>query len=176
MALEISNPKIEHREAIHYIALRKKVSIGLFGDFIDEALGQCDAYFEKINIKPTAAALIRYHECPTIPDEENEVDVSIGYPVPSPLEASIPFISETIPEGKYASLVFVGVENGIAGNDFLIQWAKANDIEWDSWQTKLGDGFTGRVEHLLDGPAEDPDPANWRTEVAIKIKDLKNLK
>lgn len=172
MALVISNPKIEHRDAIHYIALRRKVSIGLLGNFIVEALGQCDIYFEKMNIKPTAAALIRYHECPIIPDQENEVDVSIGYPAPLPLEENLPFISEIIPEGQYASLVFVGVENGIAGNDFLIQWAKANKIKWDSWQTENGDGFTGRVEHLFDGPAEDPYPGNWRTEVAIKIKDL----
>ncbi len=176
MALNISKPKIEHREAIHYIALRKKVSIGLLGNFINEALDQCDAYFKKINNVPMAAALIRYHECPTIPDQENEVDVSIGYPVHSPLETSLPFINGIVPEGKYASLVFVGIENGIAGNDFLIQWAKANDIEWDSWPTKIGDGFIGRVEHLLDGPDEDPEPTNWRTEVAIKIKEIKNLK
>jgi predicted transcriptional regulator YdeE len=172
MVLDISNPKIEHREAIHYIAIRRKVSIGLFGKFIEEALDQCDAYFEKRNIKPMAAAIIRYHECPTIPDQENEVDVSIGYPIELPMKVSLPFICGQLPEGQYASLIFVGVENGIAGNDFLIQWAKTKNIAWDSWQTENGDGFTGRVEHLLDGPAENPEPTNWRTEVAIKIKEI----
>jgi hypothetical protein len=35
----------------------------------------------------------------------------------------------------------------------------------------LGEAFGGRVEYLLDGPADDPDPANWKTEVAIKLAD-----
>ncbi|MDR7131471.1 hypothetical protein J2X69_003835 [Algoriphagus sp. 4150] len=75
-----------------------------------------------------------------------------------------------LPEGKYASLIFTGVDNGIAGNAALIDWGKSMGLEWDTWQMDNGDCFSGRVEHLIDGPEDDPDPSNWRSEVAMKIK------
>ncbi len=52
----------------------------------------------------------------------------------------------------------------------LIQWGKTNGITWDSWKIQSGDGFSGRIEHLIDGPEDDANPSNWRTKVAIKIK------
>ena len=53
----------------------------------------------------------------------------------------------------------------------LIAWAAAQGIQWDRWDAELGDAFGGRVEFMLDGPEDDPDPANWKTEVAIKLAD-----
>ena len=63
------------------------------------------------------------------------------------------------------------MENGIPGNAALVEWAEKQGVEWDHWDTELGDAFAGRVEYMLDGPDDDPDPSNWKTEVAIKLAD-----
>ena len=79
--------------------------------------------------------------------------------------------ADVLPAGRYASLVYTGIENGITGNRALIEWAAAQGIQWDRWDAELGDAFGGRVECMLDGPEDDPDPANRKTEVAIKLAD-----
>lgn len=80
-----------------------------------------------------------------------------------------PFVTGTWPEGNYASLVFTGIENGIAGNAALIDWARQHGHRWDCQPVEGGEQFAGRYESMIDGPEDDPDPANWRTEVAIRI-------
>jgi hypothetical protein len=55
---------------------------------------------------------------------------------------------DALPAGRYASLVYAGVENGIAGDGALIDWAVGQGIEWDHWGNELGDAFGGRVEYM----------------------------
>jgi hypothetical protein len=72
---------------------------------------------------------------------------------------------------RYASLIFTDVTKGVEGNKVLIDWAKEKGIEWDAWDDPKGHAFRSRYEIFIDGPEEDPDPTNWRTEVAIKLAD-----
>ena len=105
------------------------------------------------------------------------LEVTIAFPIASAVTgeeriiADGRIISDAMPAGRYASLVFTGVENGVPGNAVLIDWAKAQGLRWDSWDVPNGESFAGRVEHMIDGPDDDPNPSNWRTEVAIKLAD-----
>ena len=38
-------------------------------------------------------------------------------------------------------------------------------------ETPDGDRFGSRLELYLTDPVEEPDPANWRTEVAYRLAD-----
>jgi hypothetical protein len=138
---------------------------------IPQHIDEVAAWLEQQGVEPDGPPLIRYHVCPAIPDATAMLDIAIGWPVNHALPGSGPIIADVLPAGHYASLVYTGVENGIKGNGALIEWAEMQDIQWDRWDDAQGDAFAGRVEHLLDGPADDPDPANWDTEVAIKVAD-----
>lgn len=152
-----------------YAAIRKRVSIASFGGVIGSCLDETMTWLDGKSVKPAGVPLVRYHECPTVPDGDAMVDVSIGWPIQDELTSEGNITCDTLPEGRYASLVFTGVENGIAGNGALIQWALDNDVLWESRGIAGGELFTGRVEYMIDGPEDDPNPSNWRTEVAIKI-------
>ena len=80
-------------------------------------------------------------------------------------------VGDALPAGRYASLVYTGVENGVPANGALIDWARAQGLNFDSWDTNLGEAFNGRVEYMMDGPDDDPNPSNWKTEVMIKLAD-----
>ncbi len=54
------------------------------------------------------------------------MDIELGVPVASALPGNGRIAPGVIPAGRYASLVYTGIENGIAGNGVLIGWAKAN--------------------------------------------------
>ena len=76
-----------------------------------------------------------------------------------------------IPAGRYATLIYRDVNKGIEGNRALIEWAGANNLEWDAWETEKGHAFRSRLEFFLSGPDDNPDPAQWDTEVAIRLAD-----
>jgi hypothetical protein len=91
-------------------------------------------------------------------------------PVASPVAGDERVKAGVLPAGRYAALTFTGVHNGYEGNKQLIGWVRANGLEMDRWDVATGDAFRSRVEHMLMGPDDDPDPAKWDTEVAILLK------
>lgn len=103
------------------------------------------------------------------------LDVTIGFPTDAPARAAlaldVPLVAGELPAGRYAALTYTGVENGIKGNSALLDWIAVHGFEPEGVHREAGDAFAGRVEHFIDGPDDDPDPANWRTEVAMKLAD-----
>jgi|GEM_PF-748725 len=165
-----TEPKMEVCPPVAYAGIRGLVSMGELGEVIPRRLDECLRWLAEKGVTPNGAPLIRYHTCPDSHSPDALMDICIGWPIPTTLPAEGNFVSDSLPEGRYASLVYKGVENGFAGNKALIDWARKSRVRWESWEVKGGEGFAGRVEHMLDGPEDDPNPSNWRTQVAIKIQ------
>jgi hypothetical protein len=102
---------------------------------------------------------------------EGNMDFELGVPVAGALSGDGRVTPGVIPAGRYAALVYTGVNNGIKGNKALLEWAAANGIAWDRWDDANGDAFRSRVEYFLTSPDEEPNQAKWETEVAIKVAD-----
>lgn len=171
MKIDYTIPVIEDLPALEYIGIRCVVPIGSLDSVIGKFLDEGTEWLNSQKITPNGPPIIRYYSCPTLPNADALLDICIGWPLSFAVNLDSRFIFDTLPAGKYASLVYVGIENGIAGNEALLQWGKTNGIVWDSWPIDGGDGFSGRMEHLLDGPEDDENPSHWRTKVAIKIKE-----
>jgi effector-binding domain-containing protein len=167
----ITQPKIEDRTEQPYVGIRSQIAIRELPTIIPQHIGEVAAWLEQQRVESAGPPLVRYHSCPATPDMDGMLDIAVGWPIASALAGNHRIIADVLPAGRYASLVYRGVQNGIKGNAALIEWAAAQGIEWDHWDDELGDAFGGRVESMLDGPDDDPDPANWRTEVAIKLAD-----
>ncbi len=169
--MKITAPKIEERTEQPYVAIRAQVAMHELPDVIPQYIDEVAEWLEQQGIAQNGPPLIRYHACPPTVAANAMLDIAIGWPVASHMTGDRRITADTLPAGRYASLIFTGVENGIKGNGALIEWAKAQGIRWDQWQVAIGDAFGGRVEYMLDGPEDDPDPANWDTEVAIRLAD-----
>jgi hypothetical protein len=74
-----------------------------------------------------------------------------------------------IPEGQYAYLIYSG--GGISANRALIEWVRAQGMDFDRWDTEQGDNFRGRYETYLTDPKIEPRRSRWKIEVAIKLVD-----
>lgn len=165
--MKTTEPKLDNREAQPYVGIRSQVSMGEMPNVIPQHIGEVIGWLGQQGIEPDGPPIIRYHVCPTIADRAALVDMTVGWPVARLLTGNDRIAADALPAGRYASLVYTGVENGVPANGILIDWAKENGIQWNSHDVELGEAFAGRVEYLLDGPDDDPDPANWDTEVAI---------
>ena len=163
----ITEPKVEHRDNQHYMAIRTLAAIPEFPTVIPQLLGEVFAWLKTQDIEPAGAPLIRY----LVIDMEAKLDIELGVPVADVLSGNDRIRASVIPAGRYASLIYTGIENGFKGNEALINWAAANGIRWDRWDDENGDAFRSRVEYFLTDPDDEPDPAKWETEVAILVAD-----
>lgn len=165
--MHTTDPKIETRAAQPTVGIRTRTPHQNLSTVIPQLLDETEAWLLEQGAAPKHTPFIRYH----VIDMEGEMDIEVGWPVDAPLTASGRIITGAIPAGRYASLIYTDVTKGIEGNGVLIDWAEEQGLQWDAWDVPEGHAFAGRFEFLIDGPDDDPDPTNWRTEVTIKLAD-----
>ncbi|MBK9394969.1 MAG: GyrI-like domain-containing protein [Uliginosibacterium sp.] len=161
-----TEPKIDTRAALPYLGIRRRVSMGEFGPLIPEALDQTMAWLDAEGIQADGPPLIRYHACPTECGAEAFVDVCVGWPLAKAVSAPEGFEADTLPAGRYASLVFTGVENGMAGNGVLIDWARAQGL-----QGRLAAGGRRRLRRPGRAPDRWPGGRSRSSELAERSRD-----
>lgn len=160
-------PKLADRPAQPYMGIRTQAAMDALPHVIPEALDAVFAWLAARGIAPAGAPFIRYH----VIDMAAQLDIELGVPVSSTIAGDGRVQAGELPAGRYASLIYTGIDNGIEGNRALIEWAAANGIQWDRWDDPRGDAFRSRYETFLTGPDENPDPAQWQTEVAILVAE-----
>ncbi len=110
---------------------------------------------------------MRYH----VINMAGNMDVELGVPVATATEGDERVTKGIMPAGRYGTLIYTGVTNGMKGTKALLDWAAEQGIVWDTYASDKGDGFGARYESYLTDPADEPDQAKWETEVAIRLAD-----
>lgn len=159
----ITAPVLGDRAEVSYVGIRTQVPMKEMENTIPQLLGEVFAWLEERGVAPAGAPFMRLH----VIDMASDMDIELCVPVATSLTGDDRVRSGTVPEGRYASLVYTG--DGIEANGALIDWATENGIEWDRWDDEKGDAFRSRIETFLTDPDEEPDRSKWETEVAIKV-------
>jgi effector-binding domain-containing protein len=165
--MKTTEPKLEDRAEQPYMGIRTQVRSEEFKDVIPQLLDEVFTWLGKKGVAPAGAPIMRFH----VINMAEKMDVALGVPVAGALPGDGRVSADVLPAGRYASLVYTGVMNGIAGNAALLDWGAQQGLVWDRWDDANGDAFRSRYETFLSGPEDDPDPANWDTEVAIRVAD-----
>lgn len=163
--MQSTAPIVEERDEQAYVGIRTLVTMRDLDSVIPGLLDEVAAWLERQGLAPQGPPLIRYHAI----DMDTELDITLGFPVTGAIEGDGCVMAESLPAGRYAALTYTGVDNGIQGNGALIDWIAAQGLRMDYRSEERKDLFSGRVEFLIDGPEDDPDPSQWRTEVAIRL-------
>ena len=163
----ISEPQIEDRKDQHYAGIRTKVTMPKLPEVIPQLIAETVGWLKAQGVEPSGAPFIRYH----VINMEADMDIEIGWQVANNLSGDDRISTVVIPAGRYGTLIYKDATKGIEGNRALIEWAKKKGLEWDAWDTENGHAFRSRLEFFLDGPDDDPDPANWNTQVAVRLAD-----
>jgi effector-binding domain-containing protein len=163
----IGEAKLEERNEQQYVGIRTQTPVQNLKDVIPQLLGELFGWLGERGIAPAGAPLIRYY----VINMESDMDVELGIPVATAAPGDGRVAARVLPAGRYAALVYTGVMNGIEGNKALLDWGAKEGLMWDRWDVANGDAFASRYESFLTDPADEPDPAKWETEVAIKVAD-----
>lgn len=165
----INGPKIDERTAQHYVGIRTQVPMSEMGSgIIPQLHSEVMAWLNQKGVKPSGAPILIYH----VIDMANKLDIEMAWPVAKALENDGKIHAGTIPAGRYGSVLYTGDYSGLMeANRVLIDWAKDNNVAWERWDSPTGDAFAARYETYITDPGNEPDPAKWETEVAIKLAD-----
>ena len=162
-----TEPTLAYRDEQPYIGSRTKATMQDLGTAIPQGLDAVFDWLGEQGVAPAGAPFIRYH----VIDMEAELDIELGVPVATAMPGDDRITAGDLPAGRYAALTYTGIENGITANGALLDWGAAQGLVWDAWAAEKGDGFGARLETFLTDPDEEPDPAKWQTEVAIRLAD-----
>jgi effector-binding domain-containing protein len=161
----IGEPKIDERTEQSYMGIRFQTPMKGMGKVIEKTFKELNAWAKQKGIEPAAPPFLRYH----VIDMEGGMDLEVGIPVAAQLPNDGRVTAGVVPAGRYASLIYTG--SGYSGNKALVEWAKANDIEWDAWNDPKGHAFRSRYESFLTDPKVEHRKTKWEIEVAIKLAD-----
>lgn len=161
----IGKPKIDTRPRQIYMGIRFIAPFKGMSREIGGNADQLNRWVDENKIKTSGPPFLRYH----VIDMRGLMDLSFCVPVHKALPDDGPVKADVIPSGRYASLVYSG--GGISGNRALIEWVRAQGMNFDRWDTEQGDNFRGRYETYLTDPKVEPRKSKWKIEVAIKLSD-----
>ena len=161
----IGKPKIDKRPKQVYMGIRTIAPFKGMSKVIDRVAGELNTWVDENKIKTSGPPFLRFH----VIDMRGFMDISFCVPVRKALPEDGEVKADFIPAGRYASLIYSG--GGISGNRALIEWVRAQDMDFDRWDTEQGDNFRGRYETYLTDPKIEPRKSKWKIEVAIKLAD-----
>jgi effector-binding domain-containing protein len=164
----ITGPKIEAKPELPYMSIRTDAAPSELPTVIPQLHGEVMQWLKQQGASPSGAPFIRYNCI----DMSAKLDIELGWPVAAPMQGNGRVISGTLPSGNYATLLYTGDYSGLMdANRVLVEWAQKNGVNWDRWDSPKGDAFRSRYELYITDPGDEPDPAKWETEVAIKVAD-----
>lgn len=161
----IGEPRLEDRPEQLYMGIRTQVTMYALNAVIPQVLGELFTWLGARGGAPVGAPFIRYH----VINMATNMDIELGLPVAASLPGDGHISAGVLPAGRYATLIYQDVARGIEANAALLDWGAAEGLTWDTWTAENGDGFGARLESFLTDPNEEPDPAKWETEVAIRL-------
>ena len=166
--MKLTEPKLEDRNAQHYAGIRTQATLQEMGTgLIPQLHKEVFVWLKAQGVAPSGAPFLRFH----VIDMESKLDIEMGWPVASSVSGNGRINAGILPAGRYATIIYTGLENGMEASKALLDWAAENGLVWDRWEAENGDTFGSRLETYLTDPADEPDPAKWETELAIRLAD-----
>jgi len=161
-------PKIVERAAQPYVAIVSTVTMPVIGPTAEALLPEVHRWLAQRRITPGGPPFFKYN----VIDMARQLEIEFGVPTADAVDGDTRVHAGRLPAGRYASLVHRGPYDELYDtNAVLIGWAKERGIHWDAEETAAGTRFGCRLEIYRTDPRQEPDPAKWETEVAIRIAD-----
>lgn len=157
-----SPPRIDHRPARPYVAIRTSVTMTEIADALPPLTAEVLTWIHSRGVSPDGPELWRYL---TI-DMAGELTVDVGFPVAEALDGDDRVISGELLGGPYAVATFHGHPEGLLrATADLLRWGDEAGVTWDKRPEAAGEAWASRIEWYLT--SEEPDLDAWDTELTF---------
>ncbi|GHH69279.1 DNA gyrase inhibitor [Promicromonospora soli] len=161
--------RVETRPEVPTVGITETITMTEFGKVADR-LSELVGWLAERGTHPVGPPFFRYH----VIDMTTRLVVEGGFPVPDDavLASAGDVAVGVIPAGRYVTTVHHGHPDQLVDvTGALLSWAAAEGLPFDRHDTDAGDAWAGRFEFYLTDPAEQPEMAEWDTELAFKLAD-----
>jgi effector-binding domain-containing protein len=164
MSMPATEPKLEQRDAQHYVGIRTKAAIPALPTVIPQLHSEAHAWLSTQGVAPAGPPFIRYYTT----DMTSELDIELGWPTASSLSGTERIHAGVLPAGRYAVLLYTGpYDKLVSVTAGLLAWAKEHGVKW-----KMdGQEWGARIEIYHRDPGDEPNPEKWETELAFLTTD-----
>jgi effector-binding domain-containing protein len=160
-------PEITQRAPQPYVGISSWVTMAAVGSVADR-LPEIFGWLGARGIAPAGPPFFRYH----VIDMDGRLLVEAGVPVVSAIDDAGDIRAGTLPAGRFAVMTHIGApETLVAATAALLDWAEARGLAFDLSHVPEGEKWGCRVEFYLTDPAEQPDTAEWQTQLAFRLAD-----
>jgi effector-binding domain-containing protein len=168
----MTEPQIQQRDALPYLAIRSEVTNGIPA-VVDRTFPQLFAWLGQHGIEPAGPPFIRFLEV----DHDGEpLEIEVAAPVANGAEPEDggPVSAGTLPAGRYATLVHIGPYRHEEVPDLgeaqatLKSWTEQEGIVTGR-PSERGSSLAACVEHYRIGPPMEADWTKWETELAYLV-------
>jgi effector-binding domain-containing protein len=167
MNLMITEPIIEHRDELHYLAIRQTVAMQAIPSQLPPLLPKLEHWFDTHHLAAAGPPFFRYLAM----DQNNVLEVEVGYPVAAPVATNGEVSNGYFPAGTYAVSTYKGdYKNLKEAHGSLEKWLKDNGWQEDFQVVEGGTKLGVRTEFYMTDPAVVTDPGQWITEIALLVK------
>lgn len=159
-------PRIEVRPEQPYAGTRKVMAMRDFDREIPAMRTIVARWLDAHGVRPSGQPFLRFHAI----DMPERMDVEVGMPTEHADDASGEVESGLLPAGRYAVVVYTGVENAVPANTRLLDWIAAQGEQALAHASERGEVFEARYETFLTDAEAEADPHRWLFEVAIQVR------
>ena len=163
-------PTIEQRAARPYLGISGRITDGVPA-FVDKAFPELFRWLGEHGVEPAGPPFIRFRELDT---NGEPVEIEVGAPVDGTLEGDERVRADSLPAGRYLTLMHVGPYRSETVPDLAVSRERliACREQGSSTAARIVHSTRSRaVERYLIGPLEEPDFTKWETEFAFLVLD-----
>ncbi|PWT95526.1 MAG: hypothetical protein C5B52_17695 [Bacteroidetes bacterium] len=163
----LSEPKIEHRDKLNYVAMRSTVTMPEIPSKLPQQIGMVYSWLQRQGLHPTGAPFFRY-----ISMHGDTLGVDVGFPVAHPVQSDAEVICGNFPAGNYVTVLYTGNYTGLRDAHMkLEEWSNKTGNKPTSAKDTNGQLLGTRTEHYLSDPNIVKDPNQWETVIMYLVKE-----
>lgn len=162
----IGEPEIVERAEQLYVGVGTEVGLDGIGETAHTLLPELFGWLGARGLAPACAPFLKYN----VIDKNCRMQIEWGIPVSDPVEGDGRISVDTLPAGRYATVLHRGHYGGLVeANAFLLDWVAQQGLKLDGVETPDEGRFRARLEIYVTNPAEEPNPENWDTVLAFLL-------
>ncbi|WP_164854814.1 GyrI-like domain-containing protein [Devosia sp. 1635] len=163
----LSLPQIVERPEQAYAYLPFRVRMDEMKLPADQGFPKLFGFLGEQGIAPSSAPFYNYRRI----NMAETLDVEAGVPVAQPGQEADGVRFGVLPAGRYVTLDWHGHYDALEQvTAMLIGWTRLVGLEFDMVEKAEGDHFACRLEIYETDPSEVPNPEDWVTTLAFKLK------
>ena len=163
----LSLPKIVDRPEQPYAYVPFTVRMEEMKTPADQGFPQLFGFLGEQGIAPTSAPFYNYRRI----DMAETLDVEAGVPVTQAGKDGDRVRFALLPPGRFVTLDWHGhYDNLEQATAMLVGWVRQVGLAFDMIEKADGDHFACRLEIYETDPSEVPNPEDWVTTLAFKLK------